>query len=162
MVLTIRPAAAADADQAATLLNAIIATGGTTAIETQLTPAEVMHWFLLPGPEVWCCHVAEQDGRIIGFQAVERSKRLPETCGEMATYAQPGHHQKGIGTALFAASSQAAKALGLTHLNALIRNDNTGGLSYYSRMGFGDDKPGADVTLKSGAVINRVNKRLSL
>ena len=162
MVLIIRPAQPSDAPEATPLLNAIIAAGGTTALETPLTEAEVVEWFLGPGPKVWCCHVAVQDGAVIGFQSVGRMARLPDAWGEMGTYAKLGQSQKGIGSALFSATKQAARDLGLTHLNALIRCDNSGGLAYYSRMGFTNDTPAAEVTLKSGQVIARVNKLLTL
>ena len=162
MVLTIRPAQAQDLPEATVMLNAIIAQGGTTAIEKPLSAPEVAEWFLIPGPRVWCCHIAEQDGVLLGFQSVGISDKLPKGWGEMGTYARIGQTQKGIGSALFAATKPAVKALGLTHLNALIRDDNSGGLAYYTRMGFADDRPAAEVTLKSGQVIARVDKRFAL
>ncbi|WP_022702512.1 GNAT family N-acetyltransferase [Pseudorhodobacter ferrugineus] len=162
MVLILRPASTADAAEATDILNAIIALGGTTAIETPLTKAEMVEWFLMPGPRVFFCTVAVQDGVMVGFQSVGRADYLPAACGEMGTYARIGQNQKGVGSALFAETIRAARGLGLTQLNAKIRCDNTGGLAYYSRMGFGDGQPAPDVTLKSGKVIARVHKRFGL
>lgn len=162
MVLTLRPASAADAAEATEILNAIIAAGGTTAIETPLTTAEMAEWFLTPGPRVFCCTVAVHDGVIAGFQSVGRADYLPADCGEMGTYARIGHVQKGIGSALFGQTVLAARRLGLAQLNAKIRCDNTGGLAYYSSMGFDNDRPAPDVTLNSGQVVARVHKRFVL
>lgn len=162
MVLTVRPARLDDAAEAVAILNQIIARGGTTAIETPLTLEEMVTWFLVPGPHVWCCHVAMLNTAMVGFQSVGRSADLPADCGEMGTYARIGQIQKGIGRALFADTVQAARNLGLTQLNAKIRGDNTGGLAYYSRMGFANDRPAPDATLKSGTVVARVHKRFVL
>ena len=162
MVLTVRAACPGDIAAATVLLNQIIAAGGSTAIETPLTPAEVAEWFLTPGPKVWCSHVALRGDVVVGFQSVGRTDRLPAHWGEMGTYAQIGQAQAGVGTALFAVTKQAAKGLGLTHLNAMIRCDNTGGLAYYGRMGFGDDRPAPEAMLKSGKSIARVHKRFVL
>ena len=158
MVLTIRVAQPSDCPAATVLLNAIIAAGGTTALETALTEAEVAEWFVTPGARVWCCHVALDGGALVGFQSVGRSNDLPTAWGEMGTDAQLGQAQKGVGTALFAATKTAARERGLTHLNAKIRCDNTGGLAYYSRMGFAHDRPAPDAVLKSGQVVGRVHK----
>lgn len=162
MVLTIRAAVPGDAPAAMALLNAIIAKGGTTAMETPLSIEDVKNWFLLPGPRVWCCHVALADGTLVGFQSVGKFAALPDSWGEMGTYSALGTTQRGIGTALFAQTIIAARALGLRHLNALIRSDNAGGLAYYSRMGFGADQPGKPAALASGQVVERVAKRFDL
>ena len=161
MVLTVRPARAEDAETAAELLNAIIAQGGTTALETPLTAAETRDWFLI-GPKMWCCHVAMDGNLLVGFQSVGRYGDLGDDWGEMGTYARLGQTQKGIGAAMFEQTKRASKALGLKHLNALIRSDNLGGLAYYSRMGFGEDRPGKPATLRSGDVVARVAKRFDL
>lgn len=162
MVLTVRPACLSDAAEAVGILNEIVAVGGTTALETPLTVAEMIEWFLVPGPRVFCCHVAMHGGVMFGFQSVGRSDNLPADCGEMGTYARIGHSQSGVGAALFAETVTAARDLGLTQLNAKIRRDNTGGLAYYSRMGFANDRPAPDATLKSGEVVGRVHKRFVL
>ncbi len=162
MVLTVRAARPGDLAAATVLLNQIIVVGGSTAIESPLSQAEVAEWFLTPGPQVWCSHVALRGDVVVGFQSVGRTDKLPVHWGEMGTYAQIGQAQSGVGTALFAVTKQAAKSLGLTHLNAMIRCDNTGGLAYYSRMGFGDDRPAPEATLKSGQCVARVHKRFVL
>lgn len=161
MVLTVRAATPDDAKGAAGVLNPIILRGGTTALESPLTEDEVRDWFLC-GPKVWCCHIAEVDGQIVGFQSVGRFGNLQPGWGEMGTYVQAGMAQHGIGTTLFRHTRMAARAIGLTHLNALIRSDNRGGLAYYARMGFCNDRPGPDAHLASGVTIARVCKSLAL
>lgn len=161
MVLTLRPARADDALAAAEVLNALIAKGGSTAIQTPLDPDTLRDWFLI-GDKVWCCHVALAGDVLMGFQSVGRYGDLPEGWGEMGTYTRLGHAQKGIGAALFEQTKTAARGLGLTHLNALIRSDNHGGLAYYSRMGFGRDRAGKPATLSDGKVIARIAKQFTL
>jgi L-amino acid N-acyltransferase YncA len=162
MVLTVRAADPRDAPAAMALLNAIIAKGGTTAMETPLSQSEVEEWLLSPGLRVWFCHIAEGNGVLQGFQSVGKQTTLPAGWGEMGTYAAIGATQRGIGTALFTQTVTAARALGLCHLNALIRSYNSGGLAYYNRVGFGVDTAGAPATLKSGQVVARIAKRFDL
>jgi L-amino acid N-acyltransferase YncA len=161
MVLTIRPAEIHDATTATALLNAIIRTGGTTALQTEMSPPEATNLFLC-SDYVACCQVADWDGALIGFQSVGRNPKMPENWGDMARFAAEGATGKGLGTALFQATLVAARAQGLTHLNATIRADNTSGLTYYSRMGFADYAIDAAVPLADGTPVDRVKKQLTL
>lgn len=158
----IRPAAAADLPQMAALLNAIIRTGGTTAIETPLDEAALAAWFLDP-PGAVCCHVAlDAAGRVLGFQSVGANPDLPPGTGDMASFVAEGLTGRGIGSALFAATRAAARGAGLTALNATIRADNTGGLAYYARLGFADHAVSRAVPLADGTPVDRIHKRLAL
>uniref|UniRef100_UPI004047154B hypothetical protein n=1 Tax=Yoonia sp. TaxID=2212373 RepID=UPI004047154B len=62
-----RPAVNGDAAQMVTLLNAIIAVGGTTAHQTPLDIATMRAQYIAP-PALICCHVAISNGRLSGFQ----------------------------------------------------------------------------------------------
>ena len=79
MDLEIRSVRRADAPALAELLNAIIARGGTTALEDPYTP-EALDRAYLTGPEVICCFVAVDpaSGRLEGFQTLGRYHDLPE------------------------------------------------------------------------------------
>ncbi|WP_164157390.1 GNAT family N-acetyltransferase [Sandarakinorhabdus rubra] len=160
-MLTIRPVAQADAAELADLLNAIIARGGTTAFETPFTPERLAHAYLT-GPSVHCCFVAEADVRLEGFQTLGTQPFLPASIGDIATFTRLGGTQRGVGTALFAATCARARELGLTAINATIRGDNTGGLAYYSRMGFIDHEVVPGVPLKDGTPVDRIRKRFQL
>lgn len=161
MTLEIRPAQSADAQAATDLLNAIIRTGGTTALQTPLSVEENTAYFL-EGPKVICCHVAVLDDQLVGFQSLGRLAELPEGWGDIATFAAKGLTGRGIGSALLAATRARALALGLHHINARIRADNTGGLTYYSRMGFVDYRVDPAVPLSDGTLVDRVIKQLVL
>lgn len=159
--MQIRKARPDDRQQLAELFNEIVRAGGTTAIETELTPEEFEHWFI-SGPDILVCHVAEAEGRLQGFQILSTYGDVPEGWADIGTFARVGSTQKGTGTALFAASREVAASLGLKAINATIRADNLGGLAYYSRMGFEDYDRVVDVPLKDGTLVDRVKKRLAL
>jgi L-amino acid N-acyltransferase YncA len=155
--MQIRKARPDDRQELAELFTEIVRAGGTTAIETELTPDEFDHWFI-SGPAILVSHVAEVEGRLMGFQILSTYGDVPEGWGDIGTFARVSSTQKGVGTALFAATQQAARALGLKTLNATIRADNSGGLAYYSRMGFEDYDRVVGVTLKDGTPVDRVKK----
>jgi L-amino acid N-acyltransferase YncA len=163
MDLDIRPARGGDAPGLAELLNAIIARGGTTALEDPFAP-EALDLAYLTGPDVICCFVAVDrgSGRLEGFQTLGRDPRLPDGCGDIGAFARVGGTQRGVGAALFAATRAEARRLGLTALNATIRADNAGGLAFYGRMGFADHSVRPAVPLKDGHPVDRINKRYDL
>jgi GNAT superfamily N-acetyltransferase len=144
MTLTVRPAAPADAAPMAALINRIIAKGGTTAFTDPFTP-DRLDGALIHPPGAVCCHVALLDGAIIGFQSLfmadpdwDGPDRLDADWGLIGTYVDVDRQGTGAGTRLFAATLAAARAAGVTKMNATIQRVNTGGLAYYSRMGFCD------------------------
>ena len=63
---------------------------------------------------------------------------------------------------MFAATRERARALGVAAINATIRADNSGGLAFYSRMGFVDHHVDKAVPLKSGLPVDRISKRYPL
>lgn len=160
--LFVRPVRDSDAAELADLLNAIIARGGTTALEEPFT-AQRLAAAYLTGPKVICCFVAEDAaGRLAGFQTLGRDPDLPDGWGDIGTFARVDGTQRGVGTALFAATVAYARQAGLAGVNATIRADNTGGLAFYGRMGFRDHDVTPAVPLKDGAPVDRIHKRLSL
>jgi L-amino acid N-acyltransferase YncA len=163
MALTVRPVTSADAPELAELLNAIIARGGTTALEQSFTPEQLDETYLT-GPEVISCVVAvdAESGRLEGFQTLIREDDIPEDWGDIGTFTRVDGIQKGVGSALFAATRERARALGLAGLNATIRADNSGGLTFYGKMGFEDYGVERAVPLKDGTPIDRIRKRYLL
>ena len=163
MTVTVRPVTSADAPELAELLNAIIARGGTTALQEPFTP-ERLDQNYLTGPEVLSCVVAVDDetGRLEGFQTLIRMAHLPEGWGDIGTFARVDGIQRGVGTALFAATCERARALGLPAINAEIRADNSGGLTFYGKMGFEDYRVDAARPLKDGTPMDRMHKRYIL
>ena len=159
----IRAASLADVSPLTALLNKIIESGGTTALETPLSHTEFAAHFLL-GPQVLSCFVAEDDASktLLGFQSLERHRDLPEDWGDIATFAQPTSKQRGVGTALFAATIVRARELGLVAINATIRADNRGGLAFYEKMGFTTYRVLEAVPLRDGTPVDRISKRHSV
>lgn len=162
VTLAVRPVAAGDAPALAELLNAVIAAGGTTALEEPFTPERLAETYLT-GPNVICCFVAEdEDGALLGFQTLGRYPGLPDDVGDIGTFARIGGTQRGIGSALFAKTRARATELGLSAINATIRSDNAGGLAFYGKQGFVDHGVTGGVPLKDGTAVDRVHKRFAL
>lgn len=143
----------------ARLLNKIIATGGTTAMTEPVTADDIATWASADGA-VW--HVAEISGEIVGFQWIEPHDDLPPEATNIATFVQEGRHGLGIGSTLFAATERAARDMGQAWINANIRADNTGGLTYYQSRGFRDWHRVRGYRLQSGMVVDIVQKRYDL
>jgi L-amino acid N-acyltransferase YncA len=160
--MIIRPVAATDAPVLASLLNEIIARGGTTAFQRPFTPQRLAESMLM-GRWVICCLVAEEsDGGLGGFQSLVRSEELPSDAGDISTFSRIGRTQKGTGSLLFAATQAEARRQGLTAINATIRADNVGGLAFYSKLGFADYSVDRAVPLLDGTEIDRISKRYTL
>jgi len=159
----VRPARREDAASLAELLNAVIARGGTTALQEPFSPRRLDDHYLT-GPAVICCFVAvdPESGRLEGFQTLGRYDGLPEGYGDIGTFARVDGTQRGVGSALFAATRAEARRLGLVGINATIRADNTGGLAFYGRMGFEDFSVSPAVPLKDGTPVDRISKRYTL
>nr|WP_245404727.1 GNAT family N-acetyltransferase [Ancylobacter gelatini] len=145
------------------LLNAIIRAGGTTALETEMSEADVAQMFLA-GAAVLCCHVVTgpDDDTPLGFQTVVRHAELPPGWCDIATFTRRDPALPGAGRALFSATRERARELGLVTINAAIRADNSGGLAYYGKMGFDTYRTLPAVPLRSGACVDRIFKRYDL
>ncbi|MBK1636144.1 GNAT family N-acetyltransferase [Rhodovulum adriaticum] len=161
-MIAVRPAQAADAPQIAALLNAIIAAGGTTAMETPLKEAGLAKR-IVATPDRSCWHVAQDGtGRLVGVQWAEPHPGLPADMADIATFTRIGMTGCGIGTALFQATQAACRARGYRALNAAIRAENIGGLRFYESLGFTDWQVAHDARLASGKVTGKWFKRIDL
>jgi len=164
MTLSTRRATTDDAPAMAVLINEIIAIGGTTAYEDLFTPEGMDHEFISP-PYLLSCTLVEDEGRLLGFQVLlwpNAEEPFPDGWAYIGTYARVGHTGSGIGRTLFAETLKAARAAGVKSIDATIRADNTGGLAFYSRMGFVDYDRKVGVPLKDGTLVDRVRKRFDL
>tara|TARA_R110002167_G_scaffold359939_1_gene577067 strand:+ start:90564 stop:91055 length:492 start_codon:yes stop_codon:yes gene_type:complete len=156
----VRPAVNGDAAQMVTLLNAIIAVGGTTAHQTPLDIAAMRAHYIAP-PTLICCHVAISNGRLSGFQFLGWDNSR-DGWAIIASFVTPDRAQMGIGQKLFSATRFAAKAAHVKTIDATIRADNMSGLKYYSGLGFDDYDTLSLVPLHGGTPIDRIRKQFDL
>jgi L-amino acid N-acyltransferase YncA len=155
--MLIRPAGPQDAAGMADVLNAVIAIGGTTAHEVPKSEADVRADYVT-GPEVLTAVVAEEAGRIIGWQAVGWWQDEPH----IGTFVAPGIQAKGVGQGLFRQTCDLLRRHGTNHIIAHIRADNAPGLAYYARIGFRDIGTDPDFALSNGRKVGRVFRRYDL
>ena len=155
--MIVRPATPQDAAQMAGLLNTIIAIGGTTAHEVPKAPETVCHEYI-DGPDTITCVVAEEAGTIIGWQSVG----WHSGDAHIGSFVDPHTQARGIGAQLFALTRVLCTAKGITDIFATIRADNVPGLAYYARQGFTDISVEPDYALKSGQIVGRIHRKLTL
>lgn len=161
MSLIVRESAAGDARYMAEILNEIIEIGGTTAIEEPVAP-EFFEEIIGRDDPLTFSHSAFSGKMLVGFQWIEPYPSLPSGVAGIATFVKVDGTQSGIGRALFAATKDACKKAGYTEIDATIRGDNTGGLNYYSKMGFVDHAVTVQKPLSSGLKVDRIHKRFPL
>ncbi|MEM9639401.1 MAG: GNAT family N-acetyltransferase [Pseudomonadota bacterium] len=158
-MIHIRPAMPLDCASMARLLNEIIVIGGTTALTKTVTGDDLRDWMTSHTTgAAWHVALNEQE-EVVGFQLLEPHPELPPEAVDIATFVQVGQTGLGIGSALFEATAQAARDLGYVWINATIRADNSGGLTYYQSRGFRDWHIDEGVVLDSGQVVNKISKR---
>jgi L-amino acid N-acyltransferase YncA len=164
MNLTTRRATPANAEEMAALINEIIRIGGTTAYEVPFDREALDHEFI-SSPAVIACTLAESEGVLLGFQVLLSAledEPMPSGWGAIGTYARVGHTGSGVGRALFEETQKAARTAGIHTIDATIRADNVGGLTFYDRLGFVDYDRKVGVPLKDGTLVDRVQKRFDL
>ena len=156
MTLIARPMRASDVPACVEIINHIISLGGTTAHED---PYTVDDFDYFTDPDI--VNVVEADGRIAGFQAVfAQDDPRVYSVGSFTDQRNP---VKGAGAVLMDKMKEDCRAAGGQSIIAKITSDNTGGLVFYSKMGFEDESIIAnDHTRKDGTTVDRVIKRFVL
>ncbi|MEM8539174.1 MAG: GNAT family N-acetyltransferase [Pseudomonadota bacterium] len=151
-----------DAGSMARLLNEIIRRGGTTALTRPVMGNDLKEWMALDADRsAW--HVALNDAEhVVGFQWISPYNQLPQDAVDIASFVQIGQTGLGIGSALFETNKAAAKRLGYRWINATIRADNEGGLTYYQSRGFRTWRVDEGVKLESGFIVDKISKRFDL
>jgi L-amino acid N-acyltransferase YncA len=165
MTITTRPAVPSDAPAMCAILNDIIAIGGTTAYEDPFDPATMTANYIT-APRLISCTLAILDDIPVGFQALWLPDPAHSDLGPgwaaIASFVKVGLTGRGVGRALFTATTAAGRAAGVTSIDATIRADNTSGLTFYSAMGFRDYAVTRAVPLKDGTPVDRIRKRFDL
>lgn len=133
----IRPAQPTDAEEMAGVQNAIYRAG------LRASPVDVVlvRQRYLDMEYGIACTVAEQKGRVVGFQSLTwawpgNPYEVAEGWGIIGTHVHPDAGRSGLGRRLFAASLAAERAAGLGPIDASIGADNQPALAYYSALGF--------------------------
>ena len=161
----LRRAGPADARAIAEMLSGVLAAADTSAITGPVAAATIRAWMGAASERsVW--HVAEDAaGECLGVQWIEPDDDLPADTADtadIATFVAHGRQRIGTGSALFAATVPAARALGYRWLHAAIRADNAGGLIYYRSRGFEPLGRITDRPLADGRRIDRIAMRYDL
>ncbi|WP_299672501.1 GNAT family N-acetyltransferase [uncultured Roseobacter sp.] len=161
-MIDVRQAMALDSNSMARLLNEIIEIGGTTALTRVVTGSDIQDWMATDEDQsAW--HVAVNGHEaVVGFQWIAPNPDLPMEAVDIATFVQVGQTGLGIGSALFDVTAKAAKALRHRWINATIRTDNEGGLTYYQSRGFRDWRFDQGVMLANGQRVDKISKRYDL
>lgn len=158
----VRRAMALDCNSMARLLNAIIEKGGTTALTRPLTGQDIADR-MASNSDRSSWHVAlDESEQVVGFQWIAPHHDLPPEAASIATFVQIGRTGLGIGSSLFDATRKAAKDLGYAWIDATIRADNDGGLTYYQSRGFRDYALKQNVRLDSGELVDKISKRFDI
>jgi len=156
----VRRAGPLDAPAMAELLNAIIARGGTTAMTRPVTADGLADHMDAPGA-IWT--VAEDaHGALLGFQWIEPAPNLGAGACDIASFVRIGETGRGVASRLFQATRDAARAAGLSWINAEIRADNDSGLTYYQSRGFERYGMIRGKRLQDGTIVDKVLMRCDL
>lgn len=149
-----------DASGMASLINQIIAKGGTTAYTNPIKPSDLRLRMAEPDA-IW--HLAENDaGEVLGFQWIAPHKDLTKDSVDIASFVKIGAAGLGIGSALFEATKKAAKKNGYHFIHAIIRADNDSGLAYYQSRGFESFQKISNTELDDGTIVDKIWKRYDL
>lgn len=151
-----------DCRSMARLLNAIIEKGGTTALTRPVTADDIGEWMRSNADRSAWQVALDAREQVVGFQWISPHPTLPAEAADIATFVQLGQSGLGIGSLLFTATARAAKDLGYSWINATIRTDNEGGLTYYQSRGFRDWAFDENVALASGQRVDKISKRFDL
>lgn len=138
-VVTMRRATPADAPAVAGLLNAVIAEGGFSLLDTPFS-VEDERAFIDGLGDRGLITLAEAGDDLVGFQTLEPWNAFVthefDHVATMGSWVAAGWRRRGIGRGLAAASFAAARELGFTTVFTDVRADNPGSLAFHLGLGF--------------------------
>jgi L-amino acid N-acyltransferase YncA len=138
--VSVRVADAGDAAGIARILNAVIADGRFSLLDTPFTETAERAYIQALGPRGFI-HVAELAGAgIVGFQTVEPWTSFVthefDHVATMGTWVDQDHRRAGVGRTLWAASLARALANGFEKILTDVRADNPGSIDFHRSLGF--------------------------
>ena len=150
------------------LLNDIISIGGMTAHLSHFDTERIQRDYIMP-KLVISCLIAENKGRVVGFQSLEWSDPdwtgedcIPEDWAFISSFVAPDQHGKGIGKLLFQDTKKRALSASVNTIEATIRADNEAGLRYYESLGFREYDIMIARPLSDGELVDRIRKKMKL
>lgn len=157
--MRIREAQAGDAPGMAAVQAAIAAARASIGRAPAPADAAGVAARYLDHPDRIRCTLAEEGGRILGFQSLRLARAgnpygTPPGWGIIGTHVAPDAAGRGIGRALFAATTAAARAAGLQLIDACIGAQNAAGQAFYEALGFRDWATG-DGTVSKLCIVPR-------
>jgi L-amino acid N-acyltransferase YncA len=138
MPATVRRATLDDAVGISAVWEAIVAEKVYSAVDRAFTPDEERSYLSALSPRE-ACFVAEDAGRIVGFQTLDRwSSFLTSTLhvGQLGTFVLKKYRGTGVGPRLAAATFDFARAHAYEKLLVFIRGSNSGAQAFYKSLGF--------------------------
>ncbi len=138
--VSVRIADADDAAGIARILNAVIADGRFSLLDTPFTETAERVYIQGLGPRGFI-HVAELAGAgIVGFQTIEPWTSFVthelDHVATMGTWVDRDRRRAGVGRALWAASLARARANGFEKILTDVRADNPGSIDFHRSLGF--------------------------
>ena len=135
--LTIRPAAAADAEAVCRIYNQGIEDRVAT-LETELrTPAERLEWLAARGPRHPVV-VAIDGGEVVGWASLNRFNPRPayDHVVDLSVYVERSWRGRGVGRRLLEHVLDLARGIGYHKMVLAAFPTNGSGMALYERMGF--------------------------
>lgn len=135
--MKVRPATTDDVPGMSSFLQQLAALGKRTRPSDQ----DFVRTHYIEHPDSVQCVVAEDEGTILGFQALKVAVEgnpygVTVGWGIIGTHVSLNAARRGVGRALFAATRAAAEKAGVQKIDASIGATNAEGLAYYDAMGF--------------------------
>jgi len=139
--VTVRPARRDDLEDAAgvaEVLNCVIAEGRYTAMDGHWTAESEQAYFRSLGPRSEVL-VAEDEGRIVGFQSIEpfvAYTRTMDHVAHMGTMVRTEYRGREIGRKLAQSALEFLRQHGYEKVVIYVLAHNDSGLGYYRSLGF--------------------------
>ncbi len=136
--ITIRAAKVGDAYEMSVILAEILTIWGSDRAHS---PEHIRDFYIEHPDQISCAVAVNKGGDILGFQSLKRAVAgnpydAPLGWGVIGTYVKQGIGRSGVGSALFAATSQSARQNGVLKIDATIGESNDRAQLYYEAMGF--------------------------
>ena len=129
----LRRATHEDAAAISAVISEVIKDPEPVALRSEMTPEQVERWIDRLG-EQGGLFVAEIDGRVVGFGALDFNTEDPEM-GTLGVWLLPSHRKQGLGTGLAECVLEHAREHGYRRIRGRLPQGNEVALSFLSSIG---------------------------